>query len=61
MDHLKKYLLAGTLMVSLRQKALGQQLFRAASELDVKQSVVRITDFSMTEATEAELNHGSVV
>ena len=49
------------LMLSLGQQSLSNQFLAAAPQLNVKQSIVTVLDLTMSEATESQLDHGSVV
>ena len=45
------FLFRGAFMMSLRKKSLSQKLLGTTSQLNIKQSIVSITDFSMSEST----------
>lgn len=55
------FLFGSSLVLTLKKETLSQKLLSTAARLNVQQRVVSLFDVSVTECTQAKLNHGAIV
>ena len=54
-------LVVGTLVVTLGQQTLSQELLGPSTQLDVQEGVVSVPNLGMSESAEPQLDHSPVI